>query len=360
MSASSSPISSRIRTSAGTFCEAFVKARTSRSALLALAVFSSGCQILGPGYIGPIQPPVLDVPVLVTDLRAAEYGDQIIAAFTIPAITTEGKPLKSLRSIDLYAGPGDNAGDPNVWVRAATHYSIPAAPGTSALAPGPFEYRLPAQPWIGKDVILRVRSAGPKGKVSLWGQPLVFNVIAPIPKPTNLAAQSLKDGVRITWQGPGPKYRVLRSTGTESPQPIADTDKPEYLDEGAQFGMTYQYLVLAMTDDKHQSLISDPLPQALSRVDVFPPDVPTGLVATAGVNAIELEWDLNTEADFKGYNVYRSVDNGAFEKVASLIPAATYHDANVQAGKTYRYQVSAVDQLNNESQRCMAISITMQ
>ena len=336
------------------------RAQTSRSVLLVLAVFSSGCQILGPGYIGPIQPPVLDIPQLVSDLRAVEYGDRIIAAFTIPSLTTEGKALKSLRSIDLYAGPGDNAGDPNVWARTANHYSVPAAPGSSGLAPGPFEYRFPVQPWIGKDMILRVRSTGPKGKVSVWGQPLVFSVIAPISKPTNLAAQSLKDGVRLTWQGPGPKYRVLRSVGSEAPQPIADTDKPEYLDEGVQFGMTYQYLVLAMTDDKHQSLISDPLPQPVSRVDVFPPDVPTGLTATPGVNTVELEWELNTEADFKGYNVFRSVDNGPYEKVAALIPAATYHDTEVQAGKTYRYQVSAVDMSNNESQRSIAASIMLQ
>ena len=336
------------------------KAQTSRSVLLALAVFSSGCRILGPGYIGPIQPPVLDIPQLVSDLRAVEYGDQIIAAFTIPSLTTEGKPLTSLRSVDLYAGPGDNAGDPNVWSRTATHYSVPAPAGSSGLAPGPFEYRIPVQAWIGKDMILRVRSTGPKGKLSVWGQPVVLNVIAPVAKPTNLAAQSLKNGVQLTWQAPGPKYRVLRSTGTEAPQPIADTDKPEYLDEGVQFGMTYQYRVLAMTDDKHQSLISDPLPQPLARVDTFPPEVPTGLTATPGVNTVELEWELNTEADFKGYNVFRSVDNGPYEKVASVIPAATYHDTNVQAGKTYRYQVSAVDMSNNESQRSMPESITIQ
>ena len=78
------------------------------------------------------------------------------------------------------------------------------------------------------------------------------------------------------------------------------------------------------------------------------------------MNAIELQWDLNTEADFKGYNVFRSVDNGPYVKVASLITAATYHDTDVQPGKVYRYQVSAVDLLNNESDRCAPKSATLQ
>ena len=39
-------------------------------------------------------------------------------------------------------------------------------------------------------------------------------------------------------------------------------------------------------------------------------------------------------------------------KVAFLITAATYHDTDVQPGKTYRYQVSAVDLLDNVSGRC--------
>ncbi len=144
--------------------------------------------------------------------------------------------------------------------------------------------------------------------------------------------------MHLTWSGAGPKYRVLRSVADGMPEKLADTDKPEYVDDSAQFGMRYQYLALAFADETQQSLASDPAAMP-TLVDTFAPDVPAGITAVAGVNTIELEWERNTESDFKGYNVFRSVDGAPFEKVASLIEAPTYSDTNVQTGKTYRYAV---------------------
>jgi hypothetical protein len=309
-------------------------------------VFLGGCRLLGPGYIGPIQSPPLDIPILVSDLRAIEYGDDMIAEFTISKLTTEGLELRSLRSVDLYAGPSAGVNDPNSWYRTATHYSIPAS------APGaPVRFSFPARAWIGKDVVLRVRSTGPKGRLSLWSLPFTLSVIAPLPRPTDLKAESRKDGVHLTWSGPGPKFRVLRAVADGMYGQLADTDKPEYLDDTAQFAMRYQYLVLAFADEKQQSLVSEALAMPITPVDIFPPAVPAGITAVAGVNTIELEWERNTEADFKGYNVFRSVDGGTFEKVAPSIDAPTYSDMNVQPGKTYRYEISSVDLLGNESAR---------
>jgi hypothetical protein len=304
-----------------------------------------GCRLLGPGYIGPIQAPALDTPIPVSDLRAIEYGEEIIAGFTIPKLTTEGLDLTSLRSVDLYAGPAGPAADnPNSWFPTATHYSVTAS------APGALERRFPAQAWIGKDVVLRVRSTGPKGRASLWSLPAVLSVIAPLRRPTDLKAESRKDGVHLTWSGAGPKYRILRAVADGKPEQLADTDKPEYLDDSSQFGMRYQYMVLAFADEKQQSVVSDPL-STPTLVDPFAPEAPAGITAATGVNTIELEWERSTEADFKGYNVFRSVDGGPYEKVASTIDAPTYSDKNVQPGKTYRYAISAVDLLGNESAR---------
>ena len=64
---------------------------------------------------------------------------------------------------------------------------------------------------------------------------------------------------------------------------------------------------------------------------------------------MELAWTRNTEKDFRGYNVYRSTDGGPFEKIADLIPAPTFSDSKIEAGKKYRYEVSAVDVKGNES-----------
>jgi fibronectin type 3 domain-containing protein len=73
------------------------------------------------------------------------------------------------------------------------------------------------------------------------------------------------------------------------------------------------------------------------------------LSAVPTPQSIELAWTRNTEPDFRGYNIFRSVDNRPFEKIASLIGDPTYGDSNIEAGKKYRYTLSAVDLTGNES-----------
>ncbi|MGH9614602.1 MAG: fibronectin type III domain-containing protein, partial [Bryobacteraceae bacterium] len=85
-------------------------------------------------------------------------------------------------------------------------------------------------------------------------------------------------------------------------------------------------------------------------VDTFPPAVPSGLTAAAGVSSVELAWERDTESDLKNYIVYRSAAGGPFEKIAE-VNTPSYSDLKVQSGKDYSYEVSAIDQLGNESER---------
>jgi fibronectin type 3 domain-containing protein len=118
-------------------------------------------------------------------------------------------------------------------------------------------------------------------------------------------------------------------------------------------------MIQAITaDDLRQSEISDMF--AITPRDDFPPAVPAGLSGVAGVNSIELAWQRNTEDDFQGYNVYRSTEGAAFEKVAALIDAPAHSDRQVEAGKRYRYTVSSVDQAGNESGRPEPVEVTAQ
>jgi fibronectin type 3 domain-containing protein len=168
--------------------------------------------------------------------------------------------------------------------------------------------------------------------------------------------------VRLTWMEPAtpgsaPKYRVYRWVGEDRPMPIADTNAPEYLDASAQFGTQYHYMVMALENETRQSVVSQT--ETITPKDVFPPAVPAGVTASAANNAIELAWVRNTEADFRGYNVFRAEGNGPFEKIASSIDVPLYRDAQVEPGKTYRYEVSAVDLLNNESARSEPVTAAL-
>ena len=120
-------------------------------------------------------------------------------------------------------------------------------------------------------------------------------------------------------------------------------------------GTMYRYRVQAVNGDQHQSEVS--AEAAVTPQDVFPPAVPAELSGVQGVGTIELVWQRNTEEDFAGYNVFRATGGGEFEKIAGPIDAPAYSDRAVEAGKTYRYAVSALDRAGNESARTAPVEV---
>ena len=291
------------------------------------AALLSGC-----GYVGPPMPPTLDIPLRITDFRAWESGDNIEFQFTLPNKTTENLDLTSVRSLELRIG--ENQSDSKVVV-------------LKAAKPGVITDQVPAQMWIGKTIVLAVRATGPKGKPSDWSNPWSLSVIQPLAGPSALKAQNVDKGVELTWTGNGPRYRIFRAEGNTQPQRLADFDGARYLDDTTAYGTRYRYLVQAIAGDNQWSVLSDPA--EITPVDTFPPAVPEGLSAVPTPQSIELAWTRNTETDFKGYNIYRSADNGPFVNVAALVELPTFSDSKIEAGKKYRYRISAVDLVGNES-----------
>ena len=309
--------------------------------LLAAALLSA-C-----GYVGPPMPPTLDIPVTVTDFRAWESGDNIEFEFTLPAKTTENLDLKSVRSIELRIG--ENEAD-------SKRVMLPIAkPGPVT---GQVPAQTPAQTWIGKTVILAVRATGPKGKASEWSNPVSLVVIQPLATPSKPKLQSVQRGVELTWTGTGPRYRIFRAEGDGQPQQLADSEGARYVDETTVFGTRYRYLVQAIAAENQWSLVSEAA--EITPMDMFPPAVPEGLSAVSLPQYIELSWTRNTEPDFRGYNIFRSVDNEPFTIYASLVELPTFSDSKIQAGKKYRYTVSAVDLTGNESARSAPAEATAQ
>jgi hypothetical protein len=121
---------------------------------------------------------------------------------------------------------------------------------------------------------------------------------------------------------------------------------------------TYFYVVTAIDAAEQESVVSDQV--SATPADTTPPAAPTGLVATAGSYQVMLDWDDNTEADLKGYIVYRSTTSG--EGYAPLGPVVEesemVDDEEVINGITYFYTVTAVDLSGNESDRSAEVEAT--
>ena len=75
-----------------------------------------------------------------------------------------------------------------------------------------------------------------------------------------------------------------------------------------------------------------------------------------GVDRADL--GAHTGGRLAGYRIYRSVGDGPFEKAVTRRCRA-YSDRVVEAGKAYRYRVTAVDASGNESEPSAELSVTI-
>ena len=324
--------------------------------LLTPALFV-GC--VGCGYVGPVLPPSPMLPTAVTDLTVIERGDQIIISFTTPPRTTDNIPVEQFSEIDLRIGVASVPFDFERWAAAAKGYELepPDAGDPQNPIAVPMSKTVQAREWIGKRIAVAVRtSVKKKDHFSSWSNRVVLNVI-PALKPPEVKADSTAKGVLLTWSAAQADltYRIYRKTATDSAaSQLGTSNTPSYVDATSQYDTPYEYTVIA-AQGLAESLPSKPEP--ITTKDIFPPSIPSAVTALAGPNSIELSWGRSPEADLKGYLVYRSVGSGPSERVGDLQPVPIFSDRGVQHGKTYRYQVSAVDQKNNSSDKSAPVSV---
>ena len=220
-------------------------------------------------------------------------------------------------------------------------------------------YEIPAAPWVGKDVVLGVRVAGANGHPSAWSKLLALSVVQPPAPPRDLKAENVLEGVRLTWSGDGPAYRVYRRADADAAFTVAaNTEAREYLDRATEYGKPVRYIVQAIVKTGTGEVESD-LSMEVTRTpaDEFPPAVPAGLTAVPTANSIELTWDRDTEPDLAGYRIYRAAPGGEFQKIGETAEAPSYSDRQIEAGKKYRYTVSAFDKAGNESKQSAEIEV---
>jgi fibronectin type 3 domain-containing protein len=151
-------------------------------------------------------------------------------------------------------------------------------------------------------------------------------------------------------------YKVLRQGPSDkAPVDAGSADDGFFIDPSAQYDTNYAYSVIAKSGAV-ESLPSKTV--VVNFPDKFPPAVPASITALAGPETIEVSWQRSPDADLRGYVVYRSTNKGAYERQGTMINVPAYTDKQVQHGKTYSYQVSAVDQKGNESEKSSATEVS--
>lgn len=311
---------------------------------LGLAAFA-GISILltGCGYMGQPLPPALKRPQRVVDLDAVERGPNLIIHFTVPTQTTEGLPLKGDEDIDLRVGPTDSPFMYEAWRKTAERITVPKMDKSLA------EVSVPAAKWYNKVVFIGLEVRSPRGRSAGPSNFKILTIVPALPKPEALEAMDARDALRLDWHAAAPEFRILRKLHDDPNWGLLGTvNTPSYNDSTIEYGKTYDYMVQSVQNVGGMTYAESELSDRLTFTpkDKFPPAVPTGVSAVPGTRNIELVWDRNTDKDLAGYRVYR---DGV--RIAEGLTAPAYSDRDVKQGVKYRYQVSAVDTANNESEK---------
>jgi hypothetical protein len=328
---------------------------------------------------GAPQPPTLNIPNRVTDLSALRAGNQVSLTWKMPIRNTDKLLLKDTVAVRVCRNQSSAAGcnvvaSLQLAPNSDAAYSDALPPALTTGTPRVLTYFVELQNRKGRSAGLSNGVDIPAGEVP--------------PAVTGLSAEIRNDGVLLNWtpappDAPSAAIRLNRKLVTPlaaKPQqgPLATPPEPpertlmvetggstsRALDTDIRFGETYEYRAqrvvrVPVNGDLLElaSPISDPV--RVDAVNVFPPGVPRGLaaVATAGENgyppSIDLSWLPDTDIDLAGYIVYRREGDGKWQRISTAQGAVgpSFHDANVQAGHTYVYAVSAIGQNGHESAR---------
>jgi hypothetical protein len=351
-------------------------------ALVAVMIILAGC-----GNPRPPEPPELELPKTVRDLRAVRKGDHVSLSWTVPTKTVEAQTIRYLgstricRTLAAMQECGNSVGEspaPDLAVLLAA--SRNATPQSARYVDSlPTAQLSPTANFTYAVEVLNdnQRSAGLSNQVSVSAAPT-------LPAPSGFQGQLTADGVVLSWnkaliatEMPGLQhfYRIYRRQAKGQDALIANLPMAttQFVDRGFEWEKAYQYRLDVVTvvngQQAEHCAESGPAENCAEAVsvegndtpeieviahDVFPPATPSGLEAVFSENGpqkfIDLVWSPNAETDLAGYNVFRHEEGAEAVRINSqMVKTPAYRDLNVQAGKKYFYSVSAVDGRGNQS-----------
>ena len=321
-----------------------------------LSLWLSAC-----GYIGPVQPPSPHIPLAVSDLKVQEVGGNLQWSFTLPLETTDRIDIDTFHLIELRVGADVHPFDFGAWLAGSSAITIPPSQTADEVNKRQMNSETPVGQWEGREVAVAVRTAERKQRFSQWSNIVHLRVIQPLTAPV-IEADSDAKGVKITLKAvpEGAKVRILRQGPNDAvPVEAGVAEGPEFIDSASEYGTKYVYTAIAFNNANGADAVSKPSEAfSITPKDTFPPEVPENVTALPGPNSIEISWERSPALDTKGYYVFRSVNGAPFQQVGNLTVLPAYSDADVKRGNQYRYQINAVDQRGNASDRSAPVTVT--
>lgn len=352
--------------------------------LLAAAIALAGCAAPSAP-----RPPAEVVPQPVTDLRAHQRGAAVVLHFTLPRESTGGKSLAGPPRVEIYrafhpaGAPKTTAAEAAVSASPAYTLSAQQLGGdltgdsvtwADAFTASEFESHR------GQTASYRVRTAA---RGSDWSAPSkaaeVTLVVPPAPV-RDFRATVSGAAVQMRWHAPAPGpsptpetfllYRAaLGPEGGPTSTPVAAgaTAGTSYQDTSVEPDHSYRYTVRGMARVNGEEVESADSAAVVVHVPAAPPPAaPAGLTAIP-VHApghspeVDLSWEIGSEANLAGYNVYRSEQPGRRGERLNrqVLAAPAFRDTKVAPGRSYWYSVTAVGPTGDESKASAPVTVSV-
>ncbi|OGL43202.1 MAG: hypothetical protein A2042_07050, partial [Candidatus Schekmanbacteria bacterium GWA2_38_11] len=175
--------------------------------------------------------------------------------------------------------------------------------------------------------------------------------------PTNLKPADSKNprGIELSWDNPA-NNNETKFIITRDGNKIAEVENvSNYIDTDVTFGNTYTYEVSA--ENGIGSSSGNPSTTFNFDISNFKPTAPENLTATVaksteGIDQIDLSWEDKSN-DETGFSIIRSIIVDGIETSSVEIPVAantaTYSDQDLISATTYKYEISAFNDIGTST-----------
>jgi fibronectin type 3 domain-containing protein len=191
----------------------------------------------------------------------------------------------------------------------------------------------------------------------------------PVTSPSSVESLQATAGdtsVRLTWSAPlddggssVTSYNIYRSNDEVRPSgTLTSATGTSYDDTALTNGVVYHYWVSAVNavGEGTMSAMVSSTPQTT-------PGAPQGLTAELGTGRVYLNWTAPSDfggGTITGYKVYRGTDSANLALLTTQAGTGTsYVDTTVQGGRTYWYQVSALNPAEGANSAAASVSVPL-
>lgn len=336
--------------------------------------------------MGAPLPPLIQIPVPVSDLAIQQFGKSAQLSWTLPKLNTDGSTATTVATVEIYRLAADRnqpAPDSKSFAQSVHLWkSIPKQVLDTYPQGMKLSFSDTFQEFEGRDIFRRSLYYALKVVNNKQQDAGLSNIaslsVIPLPtSPENLHVISLREQhIELGWDiptlnidgsavKPPTQFNIYRRADSQSPETRLNPSpvkEDRFKDESIELGKTYVYWVRPAVETPSGSVEGeDSQPLEVTNADTYPPKPPAEVTAISSGQGISLVWLPNTDADLAGYWVYRSGPDRRFQRLQDqLLTTASIIDKSVEKGQTYFYRVKAVDLRGNESEFSEEVSDTVE